>query len=55
LDEGARTVTLRTLSKVAKVEDFNDIVITTRNGYPVKVRDIGRVEDSGVDPQSAAY
>ncbi|HEX7997273.1 MAG TPA: efflux RND transporter permease subunit [Pyrinomonadaceae bacterium] len=54
LDEGARTVTLRTLSKVAKVEDFNDIVITTRNGYPVKVRDIGRVEDSGVDPQSAA-
>jgi len=54
LDEGARTVTLRTLSRVTKVEDFNDIVITTRNGYPVKVSDIGRVEDSGVDPQSAA-
>ena len=54
LDEGARTVTLRTLSRIAKVEDFNDIVITTRNGYPVKVSDIGKVEDSGVDPQSAA-
>jgi HAE1 family hydrophobic/amphiphilic exporter-1 len=54
LDEGARTVTLRTLSKVTKVEDFNDIVIATRNNYPVKIRDIGRVEDSGVDPQSAA-
>ena len=54
LDEGARTVTLRTLSRVTRVEDFNDIVITTKNGYPVKVRDIGRVEDSGVDPQSAA-
>jgi HAE1 family hydrophobic/amphiphilic exporter-1 len=54
LDEGARTVTLRTLSRVAKVEDFNDIVITSRKGYPVKVSDIGRVEDSGVDPQSAA-
>src|ERR671917_489626 len=54
LDEGARTVTLRTLSKITRVEDFNDIVITSRNGYPVKVRDIGRVEDSGVDPQSAA-
>jgi HAE1 family hydrophobic/amphiphilic exporter-1 len=53
-DEGARTVTLRTLSKVTKVEDFNDIVIATRNNYPVKIRDIGRVEDSGVDPQSAA-
>ncbi len=54
LDEGARTVTLRTLSRVTRVEDFNDIVITTKNGYPVKVSDVGRVEDSGVDPQSAA-
>ena len=54
LDEGARTVTLRTLSRVTKVEDFNDIVIATKNGYSVKVRDIGRAEDSGVDPTSAA-
>jgi HAE1 family hydrophobic/amphiphilic exporter-1 len=54
LDEGARTVTLRTLSRVTRVEDFNDIVIATKNGYPVKVKDVGRVEDSGVDPQSAA-
>ncbi|HEX8475923.1 MAG TPA: efflux RND transporter permease subunit [Pyrinomonadaceae bacterium] len=54
LDEGARTVTLRTLSRVTRVEDFNDIVVATRNGYAVKIRDIGRVEDSGVDPQSAA-
>ncbi|MDQ3134227.1 MAG: efflux RND transporter permease subunit, partial [Acidobacteriota bacterium] len=54
LDEGARTVTLRTLSKITRVEDFNDIVVATRNGYAVKISDIGRVEDSGVDPQSAA-
>jgi HAE1 family hydrophobic/amphiphilic exporter-1 len=54
LDEGARTVTLRTLSKVTKVEDFNHIVVATRNNYPVKISDIGRIEDSGVDPQSAA-
>jgi HAE1 family hydrophobic/amphiphilic exporter-1 len=54
LDEGARTVTLRTLSRVTKVEAFNDIVIANKNRYPVKVRDIGRVEDSGVDPTSAA-
>jgi multidrug efflux pump subunit AcrB len=54
LDEGAKTVTLRTLSRVTKVEDFNSIVITTKNGYPVKVSDVGRVEDSGVDPGSAA-
>jgi hydrophobic/amphiphilic exporter-1 (mainly G- bacteria), HAE1 family len=54
LDEGARTVTLRTLSRVTKVEDFNAIVIATKNGYPVKVSDVGRVEDSGVDANSAA-
>lgn len=54
LDEGARSFTLRTLSRVTKVEDFDAIVITTRNGYAVKVSDIGRVEDSGVDAQSAA-
>jgi HAE1 family hydrophobic/amphiphilic exporter-1 len=54
LDEGAKTVTLRTLSKVTKVEDFNHIVVATRNNYPVKISDLGRVEDSGVDPQSAA-
>ncbi|MGH9944275.1 MAG: efflux RND transporter permease subunit, partial [Pyrinomonadaceae bacterium] len=54
LDEGARTVTLRTLSRVTKVEDFNDIVVATRGNYPVKISDIGRVEDGGVDPNSAA-
>lgn len=54
LDEGARTVTLRTLSRVTRVEDFNSIVVATKNRYPVKISDIGRVEDGGVDPQSAA-
>ncbi|MDX6712094.1 MAG: hydrophobic/amphiphilic exporter (mainly bacteria), family [Blastocatellia bacterium] len=52
VDEGAKTVTVRTMSRVTKVEDFNSIVVATRNGYPVKIRDIGHVEDSGVDPTS---
>ena len=54
LDEGARTVTLRTISRIPKVEQFNDVIVTTRNKYPVKISDVGRVEDSGVDPSSAA-
>src|SRR2546423_1522367 len=52
VNEGAKTVTLRTMSRVEKVEDFNDLVVTNTNGYPVKIRDIGSVEDSGVDPTS---
>ena len=54
LDEGARRVNLRTMSRVERVGDFNDIVITTKNRYPVRIRDIGRVEDGGADPTSAA-
>jgi HAE1 family hydrophobic/amphiphilic exporter-1 len=53
LNEGAGVVTLRTLSKITAVKDFADVVIANRNGYPVKVKDIGRVEDGGVEPQSA--
>ncbi|MFL6210587.1 MAG: efflux RND transporter permease subunit [Pyrinomonadaceae bacterium] len=54
LNEGAKTVSLRTLSRVEKVGEFNDIVVTTKNKYPVKIGDVGRVEDSGADPTSAA-
>src|SRR6185436_8212754 len=43
LIEGAKTVGLRTISKVQKVEEFNEIVIATKNGYPIKFKDIGRV------------
>ncbi|HMF58128.1 MAG TPA: efflux RND transporter permease subunit, partial [Pyrinomonadaceae bacterium] len=52
VNEGARTVTLRTMSRVTRVEDFNSIVVANRNGYSVKISDIGSVEDSGVDPSS---
>jgi len=53
LVEGAKTVGLRTLSRLTKIEDFNDIVIATKNGFPVKVKDIGRAEAGGEDPSSA--
>jgi multidrug efflux pump subunit AcrB len=38
------------MSRVARVEDFNDIIIATKNNYPIRLRDLGRVEDGGVDP-----
>ena len=53
LNEGATSVTLRTLSKLTKVEDFNNIVVKNQNGYPIKISDIGRVENTGADPTSA--
>lgn len=54
LIEGARTLGVRTMSKLTEVEQFNDIVIATRNGFPIKVRDIGYVQESGAEPSSSA-
>lgn len=54
LVEGPRTLGVRTLSKLTEIEQFNNIVITTRNGFPIKVSDIGRAEESGAEPTTAA-
>jgi hydrophobic/amphiphilic exporter-1 (mainly G- bacteria), HAE1 family len=54
LIEGQRTLGVRTMSKLTDVEQFNDIVIATRNGYPIKIKDIGSVEKTGGEPSSAA-
>lgn len=54
LIEGRRTLGVRTMSKLTEVDQFNDIVITTRNGFPIKIKDIGSVEKTGGEPSSAA-
>jgi len=54
LIEGAKTSGLRTISKLTDVNQFQEIVITTRNGFPIKIKDIGRVQDGGADATSAA-
>ncbi len=54
LTEGAKTLGLRTMSKLTEIEQFNEIVIATKNGFPIKIKDIGRVDDSGADATSAA-
>jgi HAE1 family hydrophobic/amphiphilic exporter-1 len=54
LIEGARTSGLRTISKLTDVNQFSEIVITSRNGFPIKIKDIGRVRDGGADATSAA-
>ncbi len=54
LIEGSRTLGVRTLSKLTDVEQFNDIIIATRNGFPIKISDIGSVVKTGGEPSSAA-
>jgi HAE1 family hydrophobic/amphiphilic exporter-1 len=54
IDQGAREVSLRTLGRLLTPTGFNDIVIGTLNGAPVRVRDVGTVVDGVVEPRSMA-
>ena len=54
LKEGARDFTVRTTGRIVDPQQFNDIAIANRQGYVVKVRDIGRAEDSYEEPATAA-
>jgi len=42
---GPQQLGLRTLGRVASAEQFGEIVIGTRGGTPVRVRDVAQVED----------
>ena len=54
LKEGARDFTVRTTGRVTEPAQFNQIAIANREGYVVKVSDIGYAEDSYVEPITAA-
>lgn len=47
LIEGAKTFGVRTMSRLTDVEQFNDIVVATRSGAPIKLKDIARVDGQG--------
>ena len=47
-----REQTLRTLGRVTNAAAFNDLVIATRRGSPVRVRDIGSAEDGTKEMRS---
>ncbi len=54
IDEGQTETSVRTLGKIKKVEDFNNVVVADRGGYQVKIRDIANVEDGAEELRSEA-
>lgn len=52
LDQGPRELTLRTLGRVEDPADFAQIVVGNVQGTPVRISDIGRVEDGIEEPRS---
>ena len=51
---GSTERTVRTMGKVTKPEDFNEIVVANRGGYNVKVKDIGYVQDGTEEVRTEA-
>ena len=51
---GLRESSLRTIGRVADPKAFDDVVIATVDGAPVRVRDVGRAEDGTAEQRSVA-
>jgi HAE1 family hydrophobic/amphiphilic exporter-1 len=49
---GKEELTLRTLGRFTDPREFNDLVIANVNGSPVRLRDVGRVEDGTKEQRS---
>jgi HAE1 family hydrophobic/amphiphilic exporter-1 len=49
-----REQTLRTMGRLTDARAFNDLVVVTRNGSPVRVRDIGHAEDGTKEERTMA-
>jgi len=51
---GTREASLRTLGRVVDPRAFDDLVVATVEGAPIRVRDVGRAEDGTVEQRSVA-
>jgi hydrophobic/amphiphilic exporter-1 (mainly G- bacteria), HAE1 family len=54
VDEGTRELTVRTMGRIVNPADFNNIAISSRGNYPVKLSDIGYAEDSTEEQRTSA-
>ncbi len=52
---GEQEKLVRVTGRIVDPLAFSDVVVSVRNGVPIKVRDLGRVIDGAAEPRSAAY
>ncbi len=55
VETGKRELVLRTLGRYKDPREMEELVVTNINGAPVKIRDIGRVEDGTKEQRSVAH
>ncbi|HEX3726921.1 MAG TPA: efflux RND transporter permease subunit, partial [Pirellulales bacterium] len=51
VQQGPRELVLRTLGRLTTAEEFNELIVANREGYPIRIRDVGRAEDSVEEPR----
>ncbi len=54
VDAGRRELVLRTMGKIVDPQEFNDLIVANVNGFPVRIRDIGRAEDGTKEERTVA-
>jgi HAE1 family hydrophobic/amphiphilic exporter-1 len=54
LDEGTRELTVRTMGRITNPADFNNIAVSTRGTYAVKISDIGYTADESEEQRTSA-
>ncbi|HAH04920.1 MAG TPA: AcrB/AcrD/AcrF family protein [Elusimicrobia bacterium] len=54
VDQDRRELILRTLGRIEKPEDFGKVVIASVKGVPVRIRDVGRAEDTSQEARTLA-
>ena len=55
VEQGKSELLLRTLGRIDATDQFNNIVVATKNGTPIRVADIGYAEDSSERPTQAVW
>jgi hydrophobic/amphiphilic exporter-1 (mainly G- bacteria), HAE1 family len=55
VEQGKGQLLLRTLGRVDVSADFNNIVVSTANGTPIRISDIGHAEDTFQRPTTAVW
>jgi HAE1 family hydrophobic/amphiphilic exporter-1 len=55
VEQGKGQLLLRTMGRIDAAEDFNNIVIASKNGTPIRLADIGHAEDSFERPTSSVW
>ncbi|MDD4953148.1 MAG: efflux RND transporter permease subunit, partial [Desulfovibrionaceae bacterium] len=54
VEQDRREFVLRTMGRIEQPADFDKVVVATVKGVPVRIRDIGRAEDTAEEPRSLA-